>query len=379
MLVEPKVRTVSELTQDIKLVLECAFEEVVVEGEISNLRQPSSGHNYFSLKDSSAQIRCVFFRGDAAKVKFKFSDGMQVVCYGRVGVYERDGQYQLVVARMEPKGQGALQLAFMQLKEKLAKEGLFDEARKRPLPFLPKAIGVITSPTGAVIRDILHILERRFKDAHVVIYPVRVQGDEASGEIVQAIEDMNNSKEVEVLILARGGGSLEDLWCFNEENVARAIYKSDIPIISAIGHETDFTIADFVADRRAPTPSAAAEIVLPSRQELEEKIQHLMLYLKRSLEDIVPQNMQRVDDLLEAMYRALGSLAENSNVRLEGLINELNALSPLGILKRGYSITTRLADNKVLQSVCNLKKGERVKTRLSEGTFVSEVEETAAR
>jgi len=379
MLVEPKVRTVSELTQDIKLVLECAFEEVVVEGEISNLRQPSSGHNYFSLKDSSAQIRCVFFRGDAAKVKFKFSDGMQVVCYGRVGVYERDGQYQLVVARMEPKGQGALQLAFMQLKEKLAKEGLFDEARKRPLPFLPKAIGVITSPTGAVIRDILNVLERRFKDAHVVIYPVRVQGDEASGEIVQAIEDMNNSKEVEVLILARGGGSLEDLWCFNEENVARAIYKSDIPIISAIGHETDFTIADFVADRRAPTPSAAAEIVLPSRQELEEKIQHLMLYLKRSLEDIVPQNMQRVDDLLEAMYRALGSLAENSNVRLEGLINELNALSPLGILKRGYSITTRLADNKVLQSVCNLKKGERVKTRLSEGTFVSEVEETAAR
>jgi exodeoxyribonuclease VII large subunit len=379
MLVEPKVRTVSELTQDIKLVLECAFEEVVVEGEISNLRKPSSGHNYFSLKDSTAQIKCVLFKGDAAKIKFSFADGMQVVCHGRVGVYERDGQYQLYVARMEPKGQGALQLAFMQLKEKLAQEGFFDESHKRPLPFLPKVIGVITSPTGAVIRDILHVLERRFHDAHVVIYPVRVQGDEASGEIVQAIEDMNNLKEVEVLILARGGGSLEDLWCFNEENVARAIYKSDIPVISAIGHETDFTIADFVADRRAPTPSAAAEIVLPSRQELEEKIQHLMVFLKRSLEDIVPQNIQRIDDLREAMYHALDSLVANSRVRLEGLINELNALSPLAVLKRGYSITTRFADNRVLQSACELKKGDRVKTKLSEGTFVSEIEEIASR
>lgn len=373
MLVEPKVRTVSELTQDIKLVLECAFEEVVVEGEISNLRQPSSGHNYFSLKDSTAQIKCVLFRGDAARVKFKFCDGMQVVCHGRVGVYERDGQYQLYVARIEPKGQGALQLAFMQLKEKLAKEGLFDEAHKRSLPFLPQVIGVVTSPTGAVIRDILHVLERRFQDAHVVIYPVRVQGDEACGEIVQAIEDMNFLKKAEVLILARGGGSLEDLWCFNDELVARAIYKSEIPIISAIGHETDFTIADFVADRRAPTPSAAAEIVLPSRKELEEKIQHLMVFLKRSLQDIVPQNIQRVDDLLQAMQRALGSLAENSSVRLRGLVKELSALSPLAVLKRGFSITMRLEDQRVIHCARDLKIGQRVKTRLSEGEFVSEV------
>ena len=375
MLVEQKIRTVSELTQDIKEVLESIFEEVLVEGEISNLRQPSSGHSYFSLKDESAQIKGVLFRSDGARLKFVLQDGMRVVCRGRVGVYERDGQYQLYVAHVEPKGKGALQMAFEQLKEKLAKEGLFDESRKRPLPFLPQTIGVITSPTGAVVRDILQVLQRRFSASHVVIYPVRVQGEEAASEIAKAIEDFNTLLSVDVIILARGGGSLEDLWSFNEELVARAIYHSSTPIISAIGHETDYTIADFVADRRAPTPSAAAEIVMPARLELEEKIRHLLLYLYRSLEDFIPQNVQRIDDLKEALHRVTVNRLETEKVHLEGLFYQLTALSPLAVLKRGYSITTLFETQKVLFGTQGLKKGDRVKTKLSQGAFVSEVQE----
>lgn len=373
MIETPKVLSVSELTHDIKEVLESIFEAVHVEGEVSNLKQPASGHIYFSLKDEFAQVKCVLFKNSAIKLKFTLKDGMKVVCSGKVGVYEKEGQYQLYVNTVEPKGQGALQLAFEQLKEKLAKEGLFDESRKRSLPFLPDTIGVITSPTGAVIQDILHVLDRRFAAFHLVINPVRVQGEGAKEEIVRAIEEFNTSHNVDVIILARGGGSLEDLWCFNEEAVGRAIYNSKIPIISAIGHETDYTIADFVADRRAPTPSAAAEIVMPSRQELNEKIENLLRHLRQSLMDIVPQHAQRVDDLAEQLSRGMSQLLKTEEVRLEGFLNQLNALSPLAVLRRGYSITALWDTDKVVYSAQGVKKGDKVKTRLSQGEFVSEV------
>lgn len=370
-----KILTVSELTRDIKEVLENVFCEVFVEGEISNLRQPSSGHVYFSLKDEQAQLRAVLFKNASSRIKFALADGMKAICSGRVGVYERDGQYQLYVNDVTPKGRGALQLAFEQLKERLAKEGLFDEARKRPLPFLPGSIGVVTSLTGAVIQDILHVLDRRFPEAHIVIYPVRVQGQGAAEDIATAIQDLNELKSVDVIILARGGGSLEDLWCFNEELVARAIFNSALPVISAVGHQTDYTIADFVADRRAPTPSAAAEIVMPSRLELDERIENLLSHLWRSLMDFVPQHVQRVDDLIEQAARALQQRVRTEEMRFNSALNEMDALSPLAVLKRGYSVTTALEDEKVIVSTQGLKKGERVKTRLSKGAFVSEVTE----
>lgn len=373
MIRQPGVLTVTQLTRDIKEVLENIFVEVRVQGEISNLRQPASGHIYFSLKDEFSQIRCVFFRGAASGLKFSLKDGMSVVCLGRVGVYEKDGQYQLYISSVEPKGQGALQLAFQQLKEKLAKEGLFDESRKRPLKFLPEAIGVVTSPTGAVIRDILNVLNRRFPESHVIINPVRVQGDGAEKEIAIAIEEFNSLENVEVIILARGGGSLEDLWCFNEEIVARAIYNSKIPVLSAIGHETDYTIADFVADLRAPTPSAAAELVMPSKNELKDKIKTLLVSLKRALEDLVPQHQQRIDDLSGQMERAVLNRLKNEELKFRSLLNEMEALNPTAILKRGYSIAVSQETGKIIVSLSDVKPGAKIKTKLFDGEFSSEV------
>jgi exodeoxyribonuclease VII large subunit len=269
------IYTVSQLTAEVKSLLERNFEHLWVEGEISNLRLPSSGHLYFTLKDESAQVRGVMFRLQNRLLKFEPADGLQVVCYGRLTVYEPRGEYQIVVDYMEPKGLGALQLAFEQLKEKLSQEGLFDPAHKKPLPHLPQKIGIVTSPTGAAIRDILQIIDRRFANVHILLYPVRVQGAGAGQEIAQAIQELNQWPGIEVLIVGRGGGSLEDLWAFNEEIVARAIYSSRVPVISAVGHEVDFTIADFVADLRAPTPSAAAELVVRNKVELVQSLESL--------------------------------------------------------------------------------------------------------
>src|SRR5216684_3755323 len=265
---ERRVYTVSELTGQIKGTLEGAFPAVWVEGEISNLRMPSSGHAYFTLKDEGAQLSAVLFRGRGRRVRFEPEDGMHVLAFGGLDVYAARGQYQLVVELMEPQGLGALQLAFEQLKRKLEAEGLFDEGRKRKLPVFPRVIGIVTSPTGAAIRDMLNIIGRRFGDLHILIAPVRVQGDGAPGEIIQALLNLQAVAELDVIIVGRGGGSIEDLWAFNDEGVARAIVDCRVPVVSAVGHEIDVTIADLVADARAPTPSAAAALVVPKKLDL---------------------------------------------------------------------------------------------------------------
>jgi len=269
------ILTVSELTREIKDILEGRFLDIWVEGEISNLRIPPSGHIYFTLKDDFSQIRAVLFRMQARTLRFVPEDGIHVICRGRVSLYEKRGDYQLILESIEPKGIGALQLAFLQLRERLEKGGLFDPDHKRPIPTVPRKIGIITSPTGSVIQDMLNILKRRFENLHILVFPARIQGEGASSEICEAIRYFNQVTDVDVIIVGRGGGSLEDLWVFNEEAVARAIYHSKIPIISAVGHETDYTIADFVADLRAPTPSAAAELVVRDKREIKNILRHL--------------------------------------------------------------------------------------------------------
>jgi len=287
---------VSELTEQIGALLEGAFPDVWIEGEVSNYHAAQSGHLYFTLKDARAQIRCVCFRDQLRGLKFRPEDGLQITVRGSVAVYPARGEYQVYVDYIEPVGLGALQLAFEQLKRNLEREGLFEQERKKPLPLLPRSIGVITSPTGAAIRDILRVLQRRFANVHVQLYPVKVQGEGAAGEIGAALRYFSRAKRTDVLILARGGGSLEDLWAFNEESVARAIAASEIPVITGIGHETDFTIADFVADHRAPTPSAAAEIVVRSRQEFERHIQAYLRDLVKQMRYLLSERRHRLRD-----------------------------------------------------------------------------------
>jgi exodeoxyribonuclease VII large subunit len=270
-----KTWTVSELTGKIRDLLAKNFTDITVQGEISNCREAQSGHIYFTLKDDRAQVRCVFFKQQQRGIKFRPEDGLLMTVRGSISVYETRGEYQIYVENLEPVGRGALQLAFEQLKKRLEAEGLFDSARKKPLPILPSRIGIITSPKGAAVRDVVRILTRRFPNVHLTVYPVRVQGDGSAEEIVRAVKFFNAKKMVDVLILARGGGSMEDLWSFNEEIVARAIFASEIPVISGVGHETDFTIADFVADVRASTPSAAAELVVQTRREFDKHIADL--------------------------------------------------------------------------------------------------------
>lgn len=299
---EKTILTVSRLTALLRGVLEENFEQLWLQGEVSNLSYPSSGHCYFTLKDPGAQIRCVMFKSAVRNLKFRLTDGMKLIARGRISVYDQRGEYQLICEYVEPDGIGALQAAFVQLKEKLALEGLFAEAHKLPLPRFPRTIGVITSPTGAAIHDILHILKRRFASLNVLLYPVRVQGDGSAAEIARAIDEMNRLAGVDVLIVGRGGGSLEDLWAFNEEVVARAVYRSEIPVISAVGHETDWTICDFAADVRAPTPSAAAELVIASSEELRSRIEALSGRARRAIQVLMSAHLSRLASLRRALH-----------------------------------------------------------------------------
>jgi exodeoxyribonuclease VII large subunit len=330
--------TVSELTARIRDLLAKNFTGLSVEGEISNCREAQSGHLYFTLKDERAQIRCVWFKQDRRGLKFRVEDGLKVTLRGGISVYEQRGEYQIYVESMEPLGVGALQLAFEQLKKRLDAEGLFDASHKKPLPLLPSRIGLITSPKGAAVRDVVRILRRRFHNVHLTVLPVRVQGEGSAEEIVRALRFFNQRKLVDVLILARGGGSIEDLWSFNEEIVARAIYDSEIPVISGVGHETDFTIADFVADVRASTPSAAAELVVQTRREfdkhiaelrqaLSEQIRYRILVLSRRVHelgasrgfrrplDLLRQQRQRADEMTSRLALGLRARLEQSRKR----------------------------------------------------------------
>ena len=343
------ILTVSRLTALLRDVLEENFEHVWVCGEISNLSHPSSGHLYFSLKDAGAQLRCVMFKGSVRNLKFRPGDGMALIVRGRVSVYDQRGEYQMICEYLEPAGVGALQAAFAQLKDRLAGEGLFNGERKRPLPLLPRRIGVITSATGAAIHDIINVLKRRFASLEILLYPARVQGDGAALEIARAIEEMNRLKLADVLIVGRGGGSLEDLWAFNEEVLARAVYHSAIPVISAVGHETDWTICDFVADLRAPTPSAAAELVIGSADELRGRLEALehrlrlametalsalesrLASLRRLLADpsaTLGHLSQRVDDLAIRLELALRNSVTRPRERFDRLEGLLPRYSP---------------------------------------------------
>ena len=310
---EKHVYSVSELTKFIRVIIEDSFPGVWVEGEISNFILHTSGHMYFSLKDATSVLKCAMFKRANEKLKFSLKNGMKVIVFGSISVYEARGDYQLIAEEIEPKGIGALQLQFQQLKEKLAKEGLFDEKYKVPIPFLPNRIGVVTSPTGAAIRDILNIARRRFQNVEIIINPVKVQGAEAKDEIASAIRLFNELKNIDVMIVGRGGGSLEDLWPFNEEVVARAIFESEIPVISAVGHEIDFTISDFVADFRASTPSAAAELVIPRKEDLLNLINTATTRLNNAMSGTI-------DTLKESLRRLQGAYVLRQPLNLKECI-----------------------------------------------------------
>lgn len=394
-----KVPSVSQLTRRLRGHIENAFFDVWVKGEISNFKKPVSGHAYFNLKDSNAQLRAVMFRGSLSKLKFELKDGMEILLHGTISVYEARGDYQLVADTAEPVGAGALQMAFEQLKAKLQAEGLFDPKHKKQLPTLPKRIGVITSPTGAVVRDILTVLSRRFNEREILIIPTSVQGEKAAPEIVAALksaEEWNKTypkRALEVLILGRGGGSLEDLWPFNEEIVARAIFNCSIPIISAVGHEVDITISDFVADLRAPTPSAAAEIVLPRKDDLVSLVRQQQLRLKTIVTKYLMQlrlhvghlgnrlldpreRIRHMKEKFQTLQQKLFSSFMNRltlhRKRIESQIQMLHSLSPLQVLCRGYSLT-RTAEKKIIHSVKEVSPGQMIVTQLHDGEFFSEI------
>jgi exodeoxyribonuclease VII large subunit len=391
---------VSEITARIKSLLEEEVGNLWVAGEISNLRRPRSGHIYFTLKDEGATLPAVLFRRSADRLGFELEDGLEIVVFGAFTVYAPRGAYQIIVEHAEPRGRGALQLAFEKCKARLAAEGLFDPDLKKPLPFLPRRIGLVTSASGAAVHDIISVILRRFPAPHLTLLPVRVQGPEAAGEIAAAIEAFNRFNDVDVLIVGRGGGSLEDLWPFNEEVVARAIAASRIPVISAVGHEIDFTIADFVADRRALTPSEAGEIVLPPMEELlatldgyAERLPAALLGRVRRNREILDslaerispdrasrrltEKAQRLDDLIMRLESAARRAAGSRRDRLRALKQMLGGLNPRNVLARGYSYTCLADGGPALRKARDLHLGIRVRTWLHEGSFASTVTDTS--
>ena len=396
---EPPVLTVGQLTAMIKETLESVFTRIWVGGEISDISRPQSGHVYFTLKDSEAQIRGVMWRTTASRLRFNLEDGLDVICCGDLDVYPPRGSYQLVVRQMEPRGVGALQLALRQLQQRLSAEGLFDPRHKKPLPQFPRRIALVTSPSGAAIRDFLEVLRRRWLNVDVLVVPVRVQGDGAAGEIAAGIGLANRVRpRPDVLVVTRGGGSLEDLWSFNEEAVVRAIFASEIPVISAVGHEIDVTLADLVADVRALTPSEAAERVVPSCEEISARLQHLRRRLGGSLRSRAAEARTRLSALeqrrvlrkpyerLHELSRRLdelearGKLAAQRQQRritekLLAVAARLESLSPLSVLARGYSLTQRAADGGLVRRAADLQVGERIVTRFATGRTISRIEQ----
>jgi exodeoxyribonuclease VII large subunit len=381
--------TVSQLNQQVREALELGIGECWVSGEISTFRVPPSGHFYFVLKDARSQIAAVMFRSANQVLPFRPEDGMEVIIRGRVSLYEVRGNLQLYVDSMEPRGLGSLQLALEQLKKRLALEGLFDESRKRPLPFLPHGVGIITALRGAAIHDMLVGLRSRAPAVRVVVRPVRVQGKEAPPDIVQAIADLNRVRGIDVIIVGRGGGSLEDLWAFNDERVARAIAASQAPVVSAVGHEIDFTIADLVADRRAPTPTAAASLVVPDRRQLTQWLDQMALALRATVVRLIRRRrelvtaharhlrdprrvlkvlQQRIDELSERAVRAAGAGVRLARQRLRGAAERLQALSPLAVLERGYSIARRLDDGRVVRDASTLADGDALQLTFAHGS-----------
>jgi exodeoxyribonuclease VII large subunit len=391
----PRILSVSQLSQLIEGTLESAFHSLWVGGEISEVSRPHSGHVYFTLRDETAQIRAVIWRSSASRMRFHLEDGQQVICHGDIDVYPPRGTYQLVVRQVEPQGLGALQIAFKQLQQRLAAEGLFDVARKRPLPAFPRRIGFVTSPTGAAIRDFLQVAARRFHGIQVIVIPVRVQGEGAAQEISRGIGLANRLQPpLDVLVVGRGGGSLEDLWCFNEEIVVRAIFASRIPVVSAVGHEIDVTLADLVADVRALTPSEAAERVIPSAEELTTRLKTIqrrivsMLRARatsarrhmdqlsqsrvlRNPKAIIYDLAHRLDELDAHAARAIRRQLRTSRDRLAAIACRADALSPVAVLGRGYSVTTREADGCLLHSATQVQNGDRIVTRLSQAQIRS--------
>ena len=392
----PPFFTIGELNEIIKGTLERSLDGLWVVGEVSNLRVPPSGHYYFTLKDDKNQIAAVMFRRQGLGLAFIPENGIEVLCFGRVSLYPARGDLQLYVEKMEPRGRGALYLAFEQLKRKLAAEGLFATERKRALPFLPASIGIVTSDRGAALRDMLRIIRERYPDRRVVVWPVKVQGEGAAEEIATGINQLGRSGQVDVIIVGRGGGSLEDLWAFNEEIVARSIFMARVPVISAVGHEIDFTIADFVADFRAPTPTAAAEIVVPRKSVLVEQLEGLEIQLRRCMRrklEVAKENwrglikrlahperrlretQQRVDELSVDLLRRWRERLRQLKDQLGQQGGRLDALSPLAVLERGYSIAHRMPEEKIIKDSASLNIGDVVRVRFAKGKAICRVEE----
>lgn len=392
---DKEIFTVAQLNQTARELLEEALKLVWVKGELSNVALPRSGHIYFTLKDEHAQVRCAMFKGSNHRLKFTPADGMEVLVRANVSLYEPRGDYQLIISHMEEWGLGKLQQAFEALKAKLQAEGLFEQSHKKPFPAFPRHIGVITSHTGAAIQDILSVLKRRYPIAPITLYHTQVQGKTAAKDIIKAIQLANKHQNADVLILARGGGSLEDLWCFNDEQLARVIFNSTLPIITGIGHEIDFTIADFVADLRAPTPSAAAETITPDTIELTRTFEQKKLRLIQAMLRILQHHAQKIDSMEKQLIHPgktiqqtlihvahlqarLALLMTNTLQRYKNSLSiasaKLHTVSPLATLARGYAIVTTLEGN-VVVDIKDLKREQDVRIQLGQGTFVSTVKE----
>jgi exodeoxyribonuclease VII large subunit len=396
---EPRY-TVTSLTRHLRAILEntADLQGVWVEGEISNHARPSSGHVYFTLKDAGAQLRCVMWRNDAARLKFALEDGMSVEAHGNLSLYEAGGQYQLYTDTLRPLGEGALYAEFLRLKAKLEEEGLFDPARKRPIPERSKRIGIVTSPTGAALRDILNTLRRRYPLAEVILAPTPVQGSEAPPAIIKALENLNKAAAPDVILVARGGGSIEDLWAFNDEGVVRAVAGSEAPVISGVGHETDFTLVDFSADLRAPTPTAAAELATPVTMDdlqsgliqMGQTIANEMLMLCQHQRERlgwmegrlgllsplrrVQSEAQRLDETSRRLTAVTVHNLSLERTRLAGMDNRMLALSPLAVLQRGYAVVTRKEDGSTVAKTSHVHAGDDLRVRVSDGEFEARVQ-----